>query len=273
MEQEPAASLSQSRVSQPPHPNDPHWGVFTGLGIWAASVFLVLFVPGVLLFPYLAYSGIPLSALSEFSVLAQEHPRAIVVQLVGIIPAHLLTLLLAWAVVTKLGRYPFLESLGWTSGGIRIWVYPAILFAFYALVLVLPEQEHELMRIIRSSREAVYVIAIMATFTAPLVEEVIYRGVLYSPIQRAAGVPVAVAAVTFIFALVHVPQYLESITTLSLLTLLSLVLTLMRAYTGSILPCFILHTLVNGWQSIILIAEPFLRRFIEPEVVVRLFGN
>jgi membrane protease YdiL (CAAX protease family) len=50
----------------------------------------------------------------------------------------------------------------------------------------------------------------MATFTAPIVEEVIYRGILYSAFQRARGSGVAIAAVTLLFALVHVPQYYPS---------------------------------------------------------------
>jgi hypothetical protein len=100
----------------------------------------------------------------------------------------------------------------------------------------------------------------MATFTAPLIEEVIYRGVLYSAFQRTVGVAPAVLFVTLIFALVHVPQYYESPATLALLLILSLVLTLMRAYSGNLLPCIILHTIVNGFQSAGLIAEPYLKQ-------------
>jgi membrane protease YdiL (CAAX protease family) len=88
---------------------------------------------------------------------------------------------------------------------------------------------------------------------------VIYRGVLYSAFQRTIGVAGAVAFVTFIFALVHLPQYYESPSTLALLLLLSLALTLMRVYSGNLLPCIIFHTIVNGFQSAALIAEPYLK--------------
>ena len=37
-----------------------------------------------------------------------------------------------------------------------------------------------------SSRTAVYLVAIIAAFSAPLVEEVIYRGVLYPAIENGA---------------------------------------------------------------------------------------
>ncbi len=101
-------------------------------------------------------------------------------------------------------------------------------------------------------------VAIMATFTAPLVEEVIYRGILFSAFQRTFGVGFAVASVTFLFAIVHVPQYYPSFSTIFLLTLLSLVLTLVRVRTNNLLPCIILHTIFNAVQSVFLILEPFL---------------
>jgi uncharacterized protein len=121
-----------------------------------------------------------------------------------------------------------------------------------------PEQENDLIRILRSSRMAVYVVAFMATFTAPLVEEVVYRGVLYSAFQRSVGMPAAFVVVTLLFAIVHVPQYYPSYSTILLLTLLSVILTLMRAMSGNLLPSIILHTIFNGVQSILLIVQPML---------------
>ena len=66
----------------------------------------------------------------------------------------------------------------------------------------------------------------------------------------------AIVIVTFLFALVHVPQYWGSPTTIILLTLLSLILTLVRAQTGNLLPCVVLHTLFNAVQSALLILNP-----------------
>ena len=91
-----------------------------------------------------------------------------------------------------------------------------------------------------------------------MVEEVVYRGVLYSAIQRSIGVKGAIAIVTALFALVHVPQYWGSPGTIILICLLSLVLTLVRVSTGNLLPCIILHTIFNGIQSLFLVLQPFL---------------
>ncbi|MEO7660726.1 MAG: CPBP family intramembrane glutamic endopeptidase, partial [Pyrinomonadaceae bacterium] len=122
----------------------------------------------------------------------------------------------------------------------------------------------DLIRILRSSRAALYVVAFVATFTAPIVEEVVYRGVLYSAFMRKFGVTIAFMVVTILFALVHIPQYYPSFSTILLLTLLSVILTAVRVKTNNLLPCIILHTLFNGLQSILLIAEPY---FKSPEVL------
>jgi membrane protease YdiL (CAAX protease family) len=104
----------------------------------------------------------------------------------------------------------------------------------------------------------------MATFTAPIVEEVVYRGLVYSALQRTMGVWPAVVTVTLLFALVHLPQYWPSHSTMFLLLLLSLILTLVRVKTGSLLPCIVLHTIFNGIQSTLLILEPYLPK-VNPE--------
>src|SRR6185369_11733992 len=103
-------------------------------------------------------------------------------------------------------------------------------------------QENELTRMLKSSRVVVFLVAFMATFTAPIVEEVIYRGILYYAFQWAVGSGIAIEAVTLLFALVHLPQYYQSYSTICLLILLSLILTLIRAQTNNLWPCIVLYT-------------------------------
>ena len=250
-------------TNAPISPDNPPWGSWAAIGTWAFNVMLIILMPAIFLAPYLVSSGMLNEGSEKLSEFATKDPTAIVIQMLSIIPAHLLTLAFAWAVVTRFGRYSFFKTLGFTSGGVRWWHYLLIFVAFFALAAVVglyfPDTENELIRILKSSRTAVLVVAFMATFTAPIVEEVIYRGVLYSPLQRSIGVPAAVIAVTLIFSLVHVPQYYESPQTIVLLTLLSLILTLMRVFSGNLLPCIIFHTMVNGAQSAALILEPYLR--------------
>lgn len=235
--------------------------------VWFASVLFIAVIPALFLFPYLASNGIPLSDVGQIAEFAKNDQTAIFLQIASIVPAHLLTLLLAYAVVSQGRKFEFLKTLGWESGGVRWWHYCTILGAFFVIAAIVgsfvPEQDNDLLRLLRSSRYAVYVVAFVATFTAPLIEEVIYRGVLYSAFQRAFGVPVALFLVTLLFALVHVPQYYPSYSTILLLTLLSVTLTGLRVWSNNIWPCVVLHTIFNGLQSVVLIAEPWMRTMVD----------
>jgi uncharacterized protein len=257
-------------VSQPPvpfaiespTPNNPPWNSGVAFGVWFASVVLILVVPSVTLLPYaLSLSG-QYADSAELVEFIKADPTAIILQIAAVIPAHLLTIVLAWLVVTRMRTFSFRDTLGWRSGGMAWWHYVLIGAGFFLLAGVVgsyfPEQENELIRILKSSRTAVYLVAFMATFTAPLVEEVVYRGILYSAFQRTFGVTIAVISVTLLFAVVHVPQYYPSYSTIFLLTVLSLILTLIRVRTDNLLPCIILHTIFNAIQSAALIIEPYI---------------
>ena len=245
-----------------PTPDNPPWNSWTAFGVWAASVFLIIVLPNLFVFPYLLQKGVIATDSAQLIEFLQKDPMAIILNVIAIIPAHILTLVLAWLVVTKYKRFSFRATLGWDWGGFNWWNCLLILGSFFAAAVVvsnfLPEQDNELMRILRSSRTAVYIVAFMATFTAPIVEEVVYRGILYSAFQRAFGVLAAVIVVTALFALVHVPQYYPSYSTIFLICMLSLILTLIRVRTKNLLPCIVLHTIFNGIQSLILIFEPYL---------------
>jgi uncharacterized protein len=248
-------------------PDNPPWNSLEAMAVWIVSVLLILIIPTILLLPYLATLDRPVTEPNDLVEFAKSNPTAIILQILGIIPAHILTILVAWAVVTRVRKHGFLSTLGWQKGGFRWWHYAALLVGFFAIAALVghyfPEQEHDLIRILKSSRNAVYAVAFLATFTAPFVEEVVYRGVLYSAFQRSFGVNAALVLVTLLFALVHVPQYWPSYSTIFLLTLLSITLAWVRVRTGNLLPCVILHTIFNGLQSALLIAEPYLK----PETV------
>jgi hypothetical protein len=247
-------------VAEPLGPDDPPWGSAIAIVTWMASVLMIFIVPVIFLAPYLVSKGAHSLGSEELSKFAVSDPTALLIQVAAVLPAHLITLAIGWFVVTRARKYPFFSTLGWRSGGMRWWHHILILLLFMVLAAIVgsiaPEQDNDLLRILRSSRLALYTVAILAVFSAPFVEELIYRGVLYSALQRTAGSWPAVIIVTILFAAVHVPQYWGSPATIILLTLLSLILTLVRAKTGNLLPCVILHTLFNAIQSALLILNP-----------------
>ncbi|MFN6964868.1 MAG: lysostaphin resistance A-like protein [Pyrinomonadaceae bacterium] len=241
-------------------PNNPPWNAAAGLGVWLLSVLLIIVMPNLFVIPYAVSRQISLNDSARLVDFLQSDATAVLLGLLAILPAHVLTLLAAWAVATKLNRYSFRQTLGWEMGPVKLWHLAAILIGFFLFALALnqisPEQDNSLLKILRSSRHAVLLTAFLATFTAPFVEEVVYRGVLYSGFQRLTGAPLAIIVITALFSLVHVPQYYPSWTTIVLLTLLSLILTLVRAWSGNLLPCVVLHFLFNGIQSLGLVFGP-----------------
>jgi membrane protease YdiL (CAAX protease family) len=248
-----------------PDPDNPPWGIWGALLLLLSSFMLMALAQGVLVFPYALRRGVLFKqeALAEFMT---HDTGAIVLALVGLVVAHLLTLVPAWLIVTRVGRYPFLRTLGWEwGGGLTFWrsagLAVLLLVAGISIIRLTGAPENEFDRILRSSRAAALVTAFAATFTAPLVEELIFRGLLYSSLRRLVGAGWAVSLVFVLFAAIHVPQYWPSYGVIGTILLLSFALTLIRARTGRLLPCFIIHLIFNGIQSVLIVFSPYIERF------------
>ena len=247
-------------------PDNPPWGVLQAFLTWAASVVLLWLVPQLCALPYIATHYRGMAAPTREMLLADK--TFIVILIAGFLPAHALTLLVTWAVSSRLGKFRPWRTLGlswprnfgpWKSVGLAVLMFLIAMLIIYTF----GQQETELERILRSSRTAAILTAIVASTTAPLVEEIIYRGILYSALQRVAGAALAVAIVTLLFAGLHVLQYWPNFGAISAITLLSLVLTVIRARTGRLLPCYMIHLVFNGIQSVLIVADPYIRSVIE----------
>lgn len=257
--------LRNAHITEIPlSPDNPPWNSGIAFLAWLASVALIVILPVIGIVIYIFANGLPFSDQEKLVEVLKNDINASILQIVAIIPAHLLTLLMAWAIVTQFNKYSFREMLGWKFNNFRIWHIIVVVAAIFALAAALTtyfgEQENEMLRILKSSRTAVILVAILATFTAPVVEEVIYRGIMYSAFQKTIGNWGAILLVTFLFAIVHVPQYLPDFVAISIICLLSLILTLIRSWTGNLLPCIILHFVFNGIQSVLLILEPYISK-------------
>jgi uncharacterized protein len=246
------------------NPDNPPWGVVTAFLAWIASALLLLFMPVIVLIPY-ALLGYRNVASDEGAQTLLKDQTAILLLVLSTLPAHLLTLGLVWAVVTGFGKRPFWPTLGWSwSPRVGLWtstgVAILVLVVGGLLTIVVKGEPTELDQIVASSTAARISIALLATLTAPLVEEMIYRGLLYSALQRVTGMVWAVIIVSTLFAGVHVYQYKNNLGVIAAITIFSLSLTLMRAYSGRLLPCYIMHLVFNGLQSFFIVLEPYMRR-------------
>lgn len=246
-------------------PDNPPWGLIHAILISITSVLLLIAMQGIATLIFIAtYSST--TPLTQDVLLNDK--TYIVMVVASIIPAHLLTIGIAWAIATRFGRFSPVKTLGfgwsenfglWKSVGLAI----VLIVVAMGLLYFLGGADTQLDKILRSSRAAALLMAFLATVTAPLMEEVVYRGLLYSALQRWAGAIGAVVLVTLIFAGLHVWQYWPNFGAISAILLLSLALTVVRARTGRLLPCYMIHLVFNGIQSVIIVGDPYIRRLIE----------
>jgi len=98
------------------------------------------------------------------------------------------------------------------------------------------------------ARESALLFLLAAVFVAPLVEETLFRGWLYPVIARTFGVVAGVVVTGGLFGLMHGAQLGGHWELIALLTLVGIVLTWVRARTGSTLSSYFLHL---GYNTLI----------------------
>lgn len=251
-----------------PAPTVDRWYDWSNLGkaflLWIASIILLVVVQLIFTLPYFIYiwatSGPPdVQALVTDKIIA-------FLSIIAVGPTHLLTFGLIWLLVTEGRKRPFWKTIGfeWPENFRPVAVVlactglaVALLLCGVAATYFWGGSKTQMDLLVESSIPARLATAFVAVVTAPLVEELIYRGVLYSAIERTLGTVIAIVVVSLLFAGIHVFQYQNNIAVVAVITLLSITLTLVRAYTGKVLPSFIIHLVFNGIQSIVIALSPF----------------
>lgn len=229
-----------------------------GFGVWLANLALTIIVPFIFVVAYGVVLDKP--GLAQF-LRGQLTPPIALVTLIATFMAQALTLGLCWLIVTHMGREPFFASLNWRWHPQFKWVHAvglAVLMLMIGAVIekALPRYETDLEKLLRLGIAVRVTVALLATLGAPIVEEVVYRGILYSSLERVWGRVASVVVVTMLFTLPHLPQYWGSVATITAILLLSVALTLLRALTGRLLPCVATHFIFNGVQSLVIIFAP-----------------
>lgn len=236
--------------------------------VWIASFILAMVLPPFSLILYSLRLGLdPFSPeyTVHLTLLAMTDITAVVLEELAILPGHLLTFALVWALVTRFGQLPLMASLGlgWSSGRsvlVSVGLGLALFLAANGIPRLLGLKQPALMEQILNSPGTRFLIAIPSVFSAPFVEELIYRGVLYAALHRVIGVVGAVLLVVAIFTLVHVPYYGLNPRAMAVIGTLSISLTIIRAYTGRLLPSFVLHFVYNGIIYTVFLIEPQLAK-------------
>ena len=170
-------------------------------------------------------------------------------------------LLFLYALVMPKASAPFWPTIGWREmrprlGKIRERA-PHFLAIGAALALVvsfaggfLNSKETLPIEQLLKARVSVLLFGILGVLVAPLVEETIFRGFLYPVIARQLGVAAGVAITGTLFGLMHAAQLGGAVGQVALLIFVGIVLTWIRAYTGTVAASFFVHLGYNGLQLV-----------------------
>jgi membrane protease YdiL (CAAX protease family) len=191
-----------------------------------------------------------------------------------------LIILFLYITLGVLRDLPFWQSLGWRKlkadpgeGKGRPWMYflsgcGLSIFVAIASSRVKDVNNAPIQEFLKNRTGAMLLMA-MAVFVAPLVEETVYRGYLYPVLARItsavlrffgvetaratrAGVATSILVTGTLFGLTHAPQLGYTWGLVSLLTLVGIIFTFARAWTGTVLASFLLHL---GYNSMIAITS------------------
>jgi membrane protease YdiL (CAAX protease family) len=193
---------------------------------------------------------------------------------------YALLFLFLYMTLAVLRGLPFWRSLGWkkfrgdaASGRGSPWMYflsGCGLAIFVALASSrVKNVDHVPIQELFKSRSGAMLLMAMAVFVAPLVEETVFRGYLYplfaskfSDLAQNAGADplravrfgtfVGIVVTGILFGLMHGAQLGWTWGLVGLLTLVGIIFTFARAWTGTVLASFLLHL---GYNSMIAITS------------------
>jgi membrane protease YdiL (CAAX protease family) len=100
-------------------------------------------------------------------------------------------------------------------------------------------------KLAESSRSVILLVIFSVCF-APIIEEIIFRGFLFSVLSEIGGTRLAVPATAVLFALMHAPQLWPSVAGILLILAVGIVLSIVRERSNSLIPSFVVHTAYNG---------------------------
>jgi membrane protease YdiL (CAAX protease family) len=93
---------------------------------------------------------------------------------------------------------------------------------------------------------ASYAIGAFAIGVAPVIEELVFRGLLFAIFERAVGLRFAIVATAVLFAGLHVPEYWHAWNHVLMILVVGVVFSLARGKSGTLTPSILLHIGYNA---------------------------
>jgi membrane protease YdiL (CAAX protease family) len=177
---------------------------------------------------------------------------------------YALILLFLYVTLSVLRGFPFWRTLGWRSITSRSggksrspWLYflsgcGLSILVFIATAKVHPPEDVPIEELFHYKNTAMLFMA-MAVLIAPLVEETVFRGYLYPLFAKSFGVATGVIVTGVLFGLMHGAQLGWTWGLVSVLILVGVIFTFVRARTGSVFASFLLHLGYNSMIALVTI--------------------
>jgi membrane protease YdiL (CAAX protease family) len=164
-----------------------------------------------------------------------------------------------YVTLSVLRGHSFWQSLGWRPIKSRSGELPSNPFLYFAsgcglslFVAILSARmktpENLPMEELFKYRQVALMFMAMAVLVAPLVEETLFRGYLYPLFARSFGVWPGIVLTGVLFGLMHGAQLGWTWSLVTILIMVGIVFTLIRARTGSVFASYLMHL---GYNSLI----------------------
>ncbi len=162
-----------------------------------------------------------------------------------------------YGLVALRGRRPLRRAIKWQLPPLgRALVFFAGGFVLSIAVelapAIFPDQSHFPLQDLFTTPAVAYALGGFAVLIAPLMEELVFRGVLFAIFEDQLGLRVSIILTAVLFTAMHIPEYLGAWNHVFLLLIVGLVFSLARGITGSLVPSVLLHTAYNFSQIVIL---------------------
>jgi membrane protease YdiL (CAAX protease family) len=150
--------------------------------------------------------------------------------------------------------FPFWRTLGWRKITRSPWLFffagcGLSVLVFIVTAKVQPPEDVPIEGLFRYKNTALLFMA-MAVLVAPLVEETVFRGYLYPLFAKSFGVGSGVIITGVLFGLMHGAQLGWTWALVSVLIVVGVIFTFVRARTGSVFASFLLHLGYNSFIAV-----------------------
>jgi len=241
----PISDLPVPPLSEPIAHLAPLWG-WRDLALFLPFAFLALFLANVLVVVgYMVMKGLAGRPYDLHEV--QTNP---VFVLVLQIILHALLFGFLYLLVVVYHRKPFWRSfklrkptrrevLAYIAAGL------AVAIGVQLAPTLIPEKENFPLQQMFTSPQVALALGLFATLIAPFMEELIFRGFIFSIFERQVGMVFAIVGSAVLFAALHIPEYQGAWNHLLMIFLVGIVFSVVRGVTGSLTPSIIIHFAYN----------------------------